>query len=132
MALCAASLHGDDGNSSEVFLDLYLIVIVNVVTMSNGICSSSTDVAKVLQQKKKKKKERKGNITVQFVLPPRSHDSILPSFLPPVAWILDDATLLQQSSLDRSDPALYMLARMHCRRSMVFLWQQKTQDKKYT
>jgi hypothetical protein len=35
---CAASLHGDGGgNSSEVFLDLYLTVILNVVTMGNGI-----------------------------------------------------------------------------------------------
>lgn len=73
MALCAASLHGDDGNSSEVFLDLYLTVILNVV--NNGQrhmqSSSSTDVAKVFTAKKKRRK--KGNSTVQFI---RSSSSV--------------------------------------------------------
>lgn len=80
---CAASLHGDGGNSSEVFLDLYLTVILNVV--NNGQrhmqSSSSTDVAKVFTAKKKEEKKETA-LYNSFVLPPRSHDSILSSFLP--------------------------------------------------
>lgn len=71
--------------------------------MGNGICSSSTDVAKVFTAKKKKKR-KKGNSTVynSFVLPPRSHDSILPSFLQSLEYLMMPHCSIQQSSEPRS------------------------------
>lgn len=120
---CAASLHGDGGNSSEVFLDLYLTVILNVV--NNGQrhmqSSSSTDVAKVFTAKKKRRK--KGNSTVQFIRSSSSVPWLDSFFLPPSrlnTWWCHTARSSSPASLDRSGAV--HAARAHALQTMaVFL-----------